>query len=167
MSTEIALPVLKHGYRETPLSWNELQKILLDNDLDRLTRSVAQQQEYEIFKKDLNSKWRSMHDFVLCDKFNVPRVEDAASGKYRAVEKTSNGEPRISLTKNDYPYYLEDPIEHWILWKLGASCSESDILEAKKTLGGEKMEFLHWVNPPRLQSLPGIDHVHILCRPSL
>ena len=24
--------------------------------------------------------------------------------------------------------------------------------------------FLHWINPPHLKSLPGIDHVHILYR---
>ena len=68
--------------------------------------------------------------------------------------------------KNDFPYYMEDGIEHWILWKLGDSCDDRDIDEAKKELRKKNkfMEFLHWVNPPHLKSLPAVDHIHILGR---
>jgi hypothetical protein len=30
---------------------------------------------------------------------------------------------------------------------------------------GPVREFMHWINPPHLKSIPDIDHVHILCLP--
>lgn len=52
-------------------------------------------------------------------------------------------------------------------WKIGGDCSQDDIvdaeLELKSKLGGS-CDFIHWVNPPHLKSLPEIDHIHILVR---
>jgi hypothetical protein len=52
-----------------------------------------------------------------------------------------------------------------IRWKFGGECSERDRLEAEQELQEtlkDVVDFIHWVNPPALQSLPEIDHVHIL-----
>ena len=65
-----------------------------------------------------------------------------------------------------------------MLWKLGGVVTADEITQAKKdilqkcqshTLVEEDVAnndevFLHWINPPHLKSLPGIDHVHILYR---
>ena len=94
----------------------------------------------------------------------------------------------LKLCINDFPYYYLPGIQHWILWKLGGELPTStELANAKKEilkestshlqhdptqglLKGNAMEriinddevFLHWINPPHLRSLPGIDHVHIL-----
>jgi Protein of unknown function (DUF3605) len=166
----INLPVLKYGYRTEPLLWDELVDIItVQNDLAKLSRSVEQQKQYEIYKRDLLREWRSVADHVLCSKFTPyfekrMDVETRLSYSYPAISELKKVVK--TLVKNDFPYYMEDDIEHWILWKLGKSCDDLDVAEAKQTLGEQEnlTEFLHWINPPHLKSLPEVDHLHILGR---
>ncbi|GAX22425.1 hypothetical protein FisN_14Hu039 [Fistulifera solaris] len=162
---EIVLPTLKYGYCETPLQWQEIQQIVLvEHDFDRLTRSASQQRQYELSKRAILREWASMLDYVLCTKFNLP--SELQEGLKRVVRNDGDNTtlPRTALVRNDFPYCFEESVQHWILWKLGADCTVEDIQKAKKELQSQLLvqDMLHWVNPPRLQSLPGIDHVHIL-----
>jgi hypothetical protein len=186
----MVLPVLKYGYRETRLQWHELEKfITVDKDYDRLARSVSQQRDYEFFKCQLQREWNSLLDHVLVTKFGVPRCRNPSTGLWMSapqMTKPDNSTVTVVLARNDFPYYLENSIEHWILWKWGGTgCNTQDILDAKRQLKEEKkqrvatqedfggspqlqqqpvVEILHWMNPPHLQSLPDISHVHFLCR---
>lgn len=167
-SHDIVLPALKYGYREAPLQWNEIQHIVLvEQNLDRLTRSESQQREYEMSKQQIQREWASIYDYVLCTKFELP-FDLQHDGLKRATQhhKDDNQSPRTTLVRNDFPYCFEESVQHWILWKLGDSCTDLDIATAKNDLKVQSQlpirDMLHWINPPRLQSLPGIDHVHIL-----
>jgi hypothetical protein len=171
----IRLPVLKYGYRTEPLDWDELVDILtVQKDLYKLSRSVEQQLIYEVYKRDLLLQWSCVMDHVLCDKFpNVfEKRFDARIERYAAYpplqDVAASGAIHMSLVQNDFPYYMVDHIEHWVLWKLGGVCSDSDIDKAKSQLLGSGRffadELLHWANPPHLKSLPEVDHIHILCR---
>lgn len=82
-------------------------------------------------------------------------------------------QPQLKLCLNDFPYYFEPNIHHHVLWKLGGVVTADEITQAKKDIlcqahtsvvdiEKDHEVFLHWVNPPHLKSLPGIDHVHIL-----
>jgi len=93
--------------------------------------------------------------------------------------------PLKVLLPNDFPYYIEDGIEHWCLWKLKGRVTNDDIQMAKDDLKQMMVEanssaqfttnmsslenvdafvdMLHWINPPHLKSIPDIDHAHILC----
>lgn len=160
---DVILPVLKYGYRETPLQWNEVQQIVLqERNYDRLTRSASQQRDYEINKRAIQHEWASVHDYVLCTKFEIPF--EMHQGRKRAMSK-KDITPQTTLVRNDFSYCFEQSIQHWILWKLGGACTDHDIVTAKQDLQVQIQvvhDMLHWINPPRLQSLPGIDHVHIL-----
>jgi Protein of unknown function (DUF3605) len=61
---EVELPPLEHGYREVPMEWPELREIVGSGQLSRLTRHKSQQRKYEIFKRSLRRKWRSLCDYV-------------------------------------------------------------------------------------------------------
>ncbi|GFH56130.1 hypothetical protein CTEN210_12605 [Chaetoceros tenuissimus] len=75
------------------------------------------------------------------------------------------------LHRNEFPYYICDGIEHWCLWKLGGVVTEKEVdiaieelkLRMKKDGNGQLEDVLSWTNPPHLQSVPDIDHAHILC----
>ncbi len=69
------------------------------------------------------------------------------------------------LARNDFPYYFEDDMEHWCLWKLGGDVTEEEIEKAIQDMrkSGSFQDFVHWVNPIHLKSLPDIDHAHIVC----
>ena len=83
----------------------------------------------------------------------------------------------IILIPNDFPYYVEDNVVHYVLWKYNNSTSnnniptsitEKEIEDAKRILeinpAINATEILHWINPPHLKSIPEIDHVHFLCK---
>ena len=82
---------------------------------------------------------------------------------------------QIVLSLNDFPYYFEAGVEHWVVWKLGDPISTIDIengkMEILREVGCSNVDFindtsvfLHWLNPPELKSLPDVDHIHILFR---
>lgn len=181
----IRLPVLKYGYRTEPLDWAELVDIILvQKDLAKMSRSVEQQRDYEVYKRDLLLEWSSVTDCVLCQKFATVFTQrfDAATHRYRANPPLRDiASVHTALVKNDFPYFMVPGIEHWVLWKLGGStlcCTDADIQTAKAELrqkitsntnstnedgtNEDTIPMLCWVNPPHLTSLPEIDHVHIL-----
>lgn len=101
----------------------------------------------------------------------------------------SNTEIMRVIARNDFPYYFENEIEHWCLWKLcktdsgcvdveeGDDITEEDIKWARYQLDlneglilsgavenkGLIEDMLYWVNPSHLKSIAGINHAHILC----
>jgi hypothetical protein len=84
----------------------------------------------------------------------------------------------IILIPNDFPYYVEDNVVHYVLWKYNNSnnsnsipntnITEKEIDDAKHILKTNPrinaIEILHWTNLPHLKSIPEIDHVHFLCK---
>lgn len=99
--------------------------------------------------------------------------------EYMDDRGTDVTEGKLRLCVNDFPYYYSPGVQHWVLWKLGGMIDSDEIENAKReiyrrsqtdTAHGELERsaitdhevFLHWMNPPHLKSLPGIDHVHIL-----
>jgi Protein of unknown function (DUF3605) len=173
----IHLPCREYGYRTVPLDWEELTLIInVEQNLAKLSRSVQQQYDYEIYQRDLKKKWQSVIDHILCSKFGscFQQVTNPDTGLYCAhpslAEFTSpdgGGVVRKALVRNDFPYYLADNVEHWVLWKLGANCTDQDVDQAKQEIHEKQQnvqDFLYYINPPHLKSLPEIDHVHILCK---
>ncbi len=163
----IELPVLKYGYRKQPLTWEQLQTIILvENNLAKLSRSSDQQRDYEIFRCCLKQEYQSVLDYVLITKFGMEKIpgNDGRCQAYPLLKDIA--ETKIVLVPNDFPYFMDKGITHFILWKTRETVLPRDIEDAKKELGKRMkvLDFLHWINPPHLQSLPDIDHVHILCR---
>ena len=205
-----------HGFRIHPFSWSEVQQICdaKTGDLSLLCRSVPEQYKYTVYRQELESKWQSLTDHILCSKFQLESRIDTATGlrhahpslrqllqppspsqdrndSHQADQHWAN-KPRLAVLSNDFPYFVEEGIAHWVLWKLqpmdddnkdpngsgvvssGSSITEDDIAHAKDVIRETSLaandplfyncEFLHWINPPELKSIPEIDHVHILCR---
>jgi hypothetical protein len=191
----IQLPQVKYGYRTTRYEWSELCSIILvEQNLDKLCRSVDQQMEYELFKRELTKTWKTVLDYVLCTKLDVPQCVQVESGLAYAqlhpsssplpvsssltetdttvsILSSSLPSPKTIVVRNDFPYYTAENIHHYVLWKLHGICSDDDIAQAKEDVkrelevGGQAVvvDYLHWINPPHLKSLPDIDHVHIMC----
>jgi len=148
------------------------------------SRSMAVQESYLLHSRQVQKEWRSMNDYILYSKFGFAKVQDddadaSASGLFisspslQEAKQEKRVEKRLLL--NEYPYYVQEGIEHWCLWKLGARVDEHEIEVAVGELrsrmegekggdgGGELEDVLTWVNPPHLQSVPDIDHAHLLC----
>ena len=86
----IQLPVLEYGYRTKPLEWEELVQIIaVEQNFAKLSRNSKQQLEYEIFKRDLNSQWTSIYDFILCNKFGFDSEQGSDNKKMSCAKKKS------------------------------------------------------------------------------
>lgn len=158
-----------------PFVWSELQHIVNEGDPTMHSRSMQVQHDYILHTREVKAQWRSINDYILYSKFDFERIRNEESGLYESSpsleamkEMMKEGE-RIEtrLLLNEYPYYVADGIEHWCLWKLGGMVTKDEISEAANELNrnrNKKMDdVLTWVNPPHLQSIPDIDHAHLLC----
>ncbi len=108
-----------------------------------------------------------------CGRLNLPTlplIPRPPNGYVWSITSPSTpeeiAEPQRIIAMNDFPYYMEENIEHWCLWKLGGGdVDENDIKWAKEELStrDDISEMLHWINPEQYKSLPDIDHAHIIC----
>ena len=173
---DILVPPREYGYRAEPFVWPELIGIIeKENNLAKLSRSIQQQKEYLIYRRELLKGWKSVYDHILVSKFdfekrlapNELKDEDRNDQLFESYPPLSEiGEVKKSLKPNDFPYYFAEGIEHWCLWKLCEDVTDAEIEEAKEDLQnmhGDVVAYLAWRNPPHLKSLPDIDHIHILC----
>lgn len=164
----IPLPNLQYGYQTAPLTWERLKEIILvEQNLAKLSRSESQQREYEIFRFCLRLKYQSVLDYVLISKFHFDK-KLGEDGRWNAFPSLAGDATEMCtvLALNDFPYCTEDDIVHHILWKTKESILPQEIEQAKEEIRNQMNAIysLHWINPPHLQSLPDIDHVHILSR---
>lgn len=166
----VGLPYREFGYRAKPFTWEDLHQIIVvDKDLARLSRSVETEWQYKKEREQLLEHYETIYDHILHTKFQFETWLDKKSNKLKAVPPR-DAKSKISLVKNDYPYFVEPGIEHWVLWKLYAEISKADVDEAIRELQarhGDIMETIWWENPPALKSLPDINHIHILAKREL
>lgn len=163
----VRLPTLQYGYRSTKLTWTELVQILrVEHDLAKMSRSQQQQHDYEVFRYHMKQQYVSSLDFILISKFGIAATKHE-DNRWKAAQSLAHTKtPMARLVPNGFPYFVEDHIHHYIYWKTKDSISEEEISAVKVNLRKdyEAVDILHWVNPPALQSLPEIDHVHFLFR---
>ena len=100
------------------ISFARLKEIITDNRLDLLGRSEDQYKEYELYSHCVRSEWRSTIDSILAFKFNCEVTTDSEGKKCAERMKLSPGSTVTSCILNDFPYFFEDGIVHFVLWKL-------------------------------------------------
>lgn len=165
--TSVPLPPRQHGYRTVAFSWDELRRIVVETgDLAWLSRSITQEETYQRYMIDLRREYRSVHDFVMHSKFGFAKRFNETTQRWETTTESPK-EVLSVLLPNDFPYYTEDGIEHWVLWKLNGKLVDEDVEKARADLEeklGDVIDFIHWENPPNLKSLPDIAHIHILVR---
>lgn len=70
----------------------------------------------------------------------------------------------ILILKNDFPYSTEPGIEHILIWSKSPlqSAVVQDILN--ENFDNKEWEWTYFVNPPELQSVKRLPHVHVFMR---
>jgi hypothetical protein len=139
---------------------------IIDQDVGQLYRSVEQQTAYDAYRHDIQATYQSVYDHILITKFNFHHAQSTDGLIYSIPSLSQVRSVDKVVCPNLFPYFVEDGIVHYSLWKLGGDCTADDVREAlpelEKIVGGMH-DFLYWINPPHLKILPGIDHVHFLC----
>mmetsp|Transcript_25439 Transcript_25439/g.42883 ORF Transcript_25439/g.42883 Transcript_25439/m.42883 type:complete len:162 (+) Transcript_25439:47-532(+) len=153
--------------RAQKITFEEAEMYIRTNKLEHLGRSLAQEEHYSRQNARLKDEWASICDFILHDKFSIDFVEE---GGLKAVPRplpVLPSDQNIRLARNDHPYFFEDGVEHWVLWKMGSQAvSEDEIMTAVKQLQecGGVQRWTCFQNPPALMSIPEIQHAHIIVR---
>lgn len=93
-------------------------------------------------------------------------TEDDGSGRLRVQRPVVDAATaRVVWRPNDFPYYLEDGIEHNCVWFERGSHTEAElaaVIAAHRP--PETYDTAFWVNPLHLMSVPELHHAHVLSR---
>jgi hypothetical protein len=137
-------------------TFEELQVIINNNQLEKLVRSKECEQIYTEHMKQVRLKYGNVENYLNATLFR----QDCAQIGHEIV-----------LRQNDFPYDLPDGVYHYLLW---SNCKGSgtpttlsrEFIESYLTISFPSTHYqtLFFVNPAALQSIPGIFHAHILLR---
>ncbi|KAL0087993.1 hypothetical protein J3Q64DRAFT_1621695, partial [Phycomyces blakesleeanus] len=97
------------------------------------------------------SRYGTIENYLLSTKLHFPSDEPA-------------DHPATIILPNDFPYDVQEGISHILIWsRLPLTRSQiQQILEEK--YGQESWEWVFWVNPPEIQSVRKLPHVHVFLR---
>ncbi|KAJ1986911.1 hypothetical protein GGI25_006041 [Coemansia spiralis] len=140
------------------ISWNELKLLVAANRFDLLGRKSPDELEYQADLRRIREEYGSVAAFVR---------------QVKLAEFLADPSTRYLMIPNDYPYALQGRTTHYIIWSK-AKLTHSSVPDAKvrelfeskldAQLGAGKYEWVWFVNPPQLQSIPEVFHGHLLVR---
>jgi len=155
------------------LTWEELGVLLAADVPQYLSRLPPNQRAYMDARRRMAAEYRSVSDHIRAHKFGAAcslnaegkkECEFPAAGTLPVDDLVTL--PQSRLFPNDFSYALEAGIAHDLVW-LQQPLARNDsriprLVELYKP--ASQFETMHLVNPPRLQTIPDIFHIHIFAR---
>ncbi|KAK9818142.1 hypothetical protein WJX72_007762 [[Myrmecia] bisecta] len=156
------------GFCLEPTSWEKASRLAEENteaSLGQLGRHPSDIIVYRRFRSKVLKEYVSMGDFIKVSVFGF-EITTEADGRKAAVTPSEPAQPPDSPTiywkPNDFPYYLDEGVEHHCVW-CRTALSEQQLKEFAAA-HREGHEWIYFVNPPALASIPAVWHAHILSR---
>ncbi|KAF8951157.1 hypothetical protein BGZ52_013380, partial [Haplosporangium bisporale] len=171
-------------------SWSELSELIASKNLDPMGRSEQVQFAYQKAIKKRTKTYGSPGEYIrqrilhwppaeLCDNNNdgsrpSSSATNFSDGNESSTSCSSVSSPpssptgplsplEIVLKKNEFPYSVKKGIEHWLIWSRSPLTDEVWIRRyLEERLPGR--DYLFFVNPPELQSVPSIFHVQVFTK---
>ncbi len=148
---------------EQPLRWAQVVEFVQTDRLPELRRSVEQEAQMQAFNAALKTEWATTVDYILHRQFGLQATATGPDGKLQVGRETiAAAGTCTALALNDFPYYYESGIMHYVLWKIGGDVTSDDMATARQTLLANGGACVCFINPPHLRSIPGIAHGHLL-----
>lgn len=170
-------------------SWSELSELIASKNLAPMGRSEQVQFAYQKAIKKRTKTYGSPGEYIRqrvlhwppaesCDNNDGSRPPSSAStfsdGNESSTSCSSVSSPpssptgplnplQIVLKKNEFPYSVKKGIEHWLIWSRNPLTDEVWIRRyLEERLPGR--DYLFFVNPPELRSVPSIFHVQVFTK---
>ncbi|KAG0250622.1 hypothetical protein BG011_008206 [Mortierella polycephala] len=172
-------------------TWSELSKMVASKDLTPMGRSEDVQEAYQRAIKRRTRIYGSPDEYIRQRVLHWPPAdkEDSSSSSslspppspwsassdgnesptsYSSISPPSSPtgpvDPlEIRLAKNEFPYSVKPGIEHWLIWSQHPLTDEVWIRRyLEERLPGR--DFLFFINPPELRSVPSISHVQVFTK---
>ncbi|KAH7044005.1 hypothetical protein B0J12DRAFT_712276 [Macrophomina phaseolina] len=169
----------------TPHSWASLHSLIGTNDLHLLTRSPSQTRAYLDWTTGIRTKFGSITNYLLKERLQwTPLGNPETDGfLFECKNRTPFAHPDdYVVLRNDWPYGLDPGIVHicvWLKTPLELNPEDGDLTDLSRgqvehfvtkafreplgeaTKGDSVLWFKNWA---KLQSVRGIDHVHVLIK---
>ncbi|KAF9187863.1 hypothetical protein BGZ50_001719 [Haplosporangium sp. Z 11] len=172
-------------------TWSELSKMVASKDLTPMGRSEDVQEAYQRAIKRRTRIYGSPDEYIRQRVLHWPPAdkEDSFSSSSSSLPSSplsasSDGNEssapcspispptsptgpvdplEIALKKNEFPYSVKPGIEHWLIWSQRPLTDEVWIRRyLEERLPGR--DFLFFINPPELRSVPSIFHVQVFTK---
>ena len=190
-----------------PHTWPEIRFLVAQNRLEDFKRAPSELRRYLRWSESIKARYGSVTDYVVRERLHWTPLPSRDTDTDGAEVETDDREavsvhrpPRFAyenatlfaderdyrVLRNDWPYALEDGVEHLVVWlKTPVAVNEEtgDVTEeARRTIdafvkvkfrarldavygAGEGEARVVWFkNWVALQSVRGVDHVHVLVR---
>lgn len=113
------------NFTETPITWARAYDIVTSRTFHRFSppgggRSETMQSLYDEWRKKTLQRYATTGDFVNIERLGFP--PDPTGGSDRLIKAAPLPDPvpqKIIWWINDFPYFLEDGIEHHVVWLSG------------------------------------------------
>ncbi|PIA15473.1 hypothetical protein COEREDRAFT_87880 [Coemansia reversa NRRL 1564] len=151
-----------------PILWKHLKEMVAAGELIKISkRSYKVQLQYEKHKVMAKKKYGTMFEYLkthilvdLVAQTKVPEFDPS----------TPLTASDFLLVEADFPYYIEEGIEHWIIWcikhlPVGNACPEAAVEIIKQTFG-DSADWTYFVNFVQNQSVKEISHAHVFIKRS-
>ncbi|ORX79022.1 hypothetical protein BCR32DRAFT_269730 [Anaeromyces robustus] len=154
-----------------PFHWEEMKYILDNNSVEIMVRNPADEIVYLNWMKVCKTKYGSINDFIKINVMGYSEIIDKKTGvkladkpKYKTDNLIFESEDVYYVfRRNDFPYWLEPNIEHYVLWT-----SEEFTREHAGAIIKEKFpeyDTIYFSNTPEKKSVKGVCHYQIFIRP--
>ncbi|KAJ2160434.1 hypothetical protein GGF46_002260 [Coemansia sp. RSA 552] len=139
-------------------TWKEVKQLIAANRLELLGRTTPEELAYREEMELVREKHGSVVNYIVSVKL-AGFIADATE--------------EYLLIPNDYPYALPEDTLHYIVWSktdLSPGTVPDPPVEGIFTealdnqIGKGKYEWVWFVNPPHLQSIPDVVHGHLIVR---
>lgn len=169
----------------TPHSWDNLHQLIGSNDLHLLTRSPSQTRAYLDWTTGVRQQFGSITNYLLQERLKWTSLGDPETQgflfEFKNATPFADADDYLIL-QNDWPYGLDPGIMHicvWLKTPLDLKPEDGDLTDQarglveefvkttfREPLGEEKNgeRVLWFKNWAKLQSVRGIDHVHVLVK---
>ncbi|ORX69634.1 hypothetical protein DL89DRAFT_267811 [Linderina pennispora] len=148
-----------------PVPWERFKQLVDAKNLEPLGRSYECQARYEKHMARMRCEYGSVANFLIKHALADFIATTMAPGFAKSAPiDTSDFLFRV----NDFPYYLADGVEHWVMWcrkrlTPGFDAPEAAV-QAIQLRFGQDVEWRYFVNPVAKQSVPQLSHAHVFVK---
>ncbi|KAK9836003.1 hypothetical protein WJX81_005227 [Elliptochloris bilobata] len=155
------------GHQLEPVPWARvvvLAREATEAALGQLGRSPAALVVYHRFKLQVQQEYVGIADYVQVRVFGFDTA-CASDGRKEVVVPADLGtrEPMVVWRPNDFPYHLDPDVEHHNVWST-RPLPEAELHKVVQR-NRQGYEWVAFINPTPIQTIPSVWHAHIISRP--
>jgi hypothetical protein len=141
------------NFTRTPISWARAHDIVSTRTFTRFSppgggRSESMQSLYDTWRENTLQRYETVGDFINIERLGFPPDPDPGNSKLVRAAPLPDPLPRkIIWWINDFPYLLEEGVEHHVVWLSGFGDAAS--IEQHPAIVAE----IHANRPPELYGL--------------